>query len=141
MTLADPKDGRISETTQPQSDATARSERSLAALEAAFRRKARGAAEEVCRMLATIELDDQNHLGVENHVRLAQMSQLASDISAQLGFFGPSPTADLAGTISRRLERRDGWDTAALHGVIGQAAELRLALGPDEDESNAEPVA
>ena len=69
MALTEPLDDSSSADKQAQADAVARAERSLSELEATFRTKARVAADEICRMLATIELDEQYHLGVENHMR------------------------------------------------------------------------
>lgn len=129
MALTEPLDDSSSAAKQAQADAVARAERSLSELEVTFRTKARAGADEIYRMLATIELDEQNHLGVENHARLAQAAELASDIAAQLSFFGTGQITDLAGTINNRLRRRDAWDRDALETVIRQAAELRTALG------------
>ncbi|MGI9384266.1 MAG: hypothetical protein ACR2PO_14025 [Methyloligellaceae bacterium] len=140
MNLTDPLYESSSVDKQEQAEAIARAERSLSVLEATFRHKARAAADEVCRMLATIELDGQNHLGVENHARLAQTAELASDIAAQLSFFGTGPVSDLAGRISHRLDRRDGWDADALETVVRQAAELRVALGTGTVDSDAAPA-
>ncbi len=113
--------------------AIARAELVLASLEVTFRRKARHSVDEMRRVLDAIVPEDANRLGIENHARLARIAELAVDVAAQLGFFGDMGVADLAGKVSRRLERRDSWDMAALDAVGRQLDELGAMLGNHPD--------
>ncbi len=116
----------------------ARTELALASLEANFRCKARESVGEMRRVLDAIVPEDADRLGIENYVRLARIGDLATDIAAQLGFFGNAAVADLAGRIGRRSVRKDCWDSQALDLVGRQidALATMLGTGPERERSS-----